>query len=156
NKIYLDVKRKIGNLSQKEIFLIGVSLYWGEGSKEKEGRRGNGLEFTNSDYKMVYFYIKWLVEVLKVDRDRVRFGIYIHQNKKSEIASVIKFWSNITGFPKEKFDYVYYKKNAISTNRKNIKDNYFGSLKIKVTSSSNLYKMVAGSIEAIYENCRIV
>src|SRR5574343_181567 len=43
-KAFGDVK----NITKRELWLIGVVLYWAEGSKEKEYRPGSGINFNNS------------------------------------------------------------------------------------------------------------
>ena len=48
-KIYEESKKDIGDISRRELWLMGVMLYWAEGHKEKEYRPGTGVQFTNSD-----------------------------------------------------------------------------------------------------------
>ena len=63
---------EIGEVSKRELWLIGTALYWAEGSKEKENNVGQGLTFCNSDSQMIKFYLRWLEEVLKVQEDNIK------------------------------------------------------------------------------------
>lgn len=147
-------KKQIGRLSRRELWLIGIALYWGEGTKEKYDNPGSGVEFSNSDKFMVKVFIKWLLGVVQITKKEIFFEIYIHENHKHNMSRAIKHWSNCTGFPKSKFNKVYYKKNKIKTNRKNTGNNYFGLLRVNVKSSSSLNRKIQGWIEGIY--CEVV
>lgn len=48
---------EIGNISKNNLFLMGVMLYWGEGSKEREGGKSQVVEFTNSDPRMCKLFL---------------------------------------------------------------------------------------------------
>ncbi|MER7202257.1 hypothetical protein CG723_27340 [Streptomyces sp. CB01635] len=43
----------VGPLSDRELFLTGVALYWAEGAKSKPYRRSEVLQFINSDPEVV-------------------------------------------------------------------------------------------------------
>lgn len=93
---------------------------------------------------------------MNISKDRIDFDIYIHETHKTSvrIKQVIAYWSSITGFSIDKFDKIYYKRNKIFSNRKNI--DYFGLLRIKVKKSTDLNRKITGWIEGIYIQCGIV
>ncbi len=150
-KIYSAAKKDIKKISQREFWLMGAMLYWAEGSKEKEGRPGLGVQFTNSDPQMIRLFIKWLFEICHIRKEEVAFDIFIHQNSKNNINKVIDHWSFYTGFSKKYFSQIYFKKNNIKTNRQNIGDSYFGTLKIRVKASSGLNRKIAGWTKGVVE-----
>ena len=149
NTIFQNAAKDILNISKKELFLIGVALYWAEGSKEKKEHPGSGVQFSNSDPAMIKLFLKWLVEICAVPKEKIDFDIYIHESHKDNIKKVIAFWSERTEFPKKQFRHVYFKKNKINTKRKNTGKLYFGVLKVKVMASSDLNRKIAGWIKAI-------
>mgnify|MGYP003580958018 CR=1 FL=1 len=144
-------KFEITSISPRELFLIGVVLYWAEGAKEKEYRPGSTFEFSNMDPKMIQVFLVWLLEVCKIDKNMLIFNIFLHQTHRSRVREVRKYWSKVTGFPKKNFSAVYWKKNKLPTNRKNREEKYHGVLKIKVKKSSGLVRKVAGWAEGIFE-----
>ena len=144
-----EADKDIGQISKRELMLMGAMLYWAEGGKEKEGRMGSGINFSNSDPYMIRLFLKWLFEICEVERDRLRFGIYIHENSKHRIDEVIKHWSKWTGFSKKHFRYVYYKKHNPKTKRKNIGATYFGNLRISITASSILNRKTMGWVKGV-------
>lgn len=65
-------KERIGTLSKRELFLVGVALYWAEGSKQRQTTVSTGIQFTNSDPGMLSTFLAWR-KVLGVDDDRLIF-----------------------------------------------------------------------------------
>ncbi len=142
---------EIGTISERELWLIGVSLYWAEGSKEKEAyNRSTGVRFTNSDPYMIRLFLIWLKMICGVSNDYIVLEIYIHENRKDKIDGVIKYWSDITGFSINNFTRIYYKKNIVKTKRLNMGDGYFGLVRIRVKKSSSLMREISGWINGIF------
>jgi hypothetical protein len=57
NSILSKAKSEIISISERELFIIGVVLYWAEGSKEKEYQPGSQLRFANSDPYMIKLFL---------------------------------------------------------------------------------------------------
>lgn len=148
-KIKDSARREVGKLTKRELWLIGVALYWAEGSKEKDYRSSAYLSFSNLDFNMIRIFLKWLLKIIKLPKERILFSIYVHESHKGRVQELVDYWSNSTKFPKEKFSRIYFKKNKINTKRKNIEDTYFGLLRVRVTNSSNITRKIQGWIEGI-------
>ncbi|MCX6703076.1 MAG: hypothetical protein NTV02_00065 [Candidatus Zambryskibacteria bacterium] len=143
----------ITSISKRELWLIGIVLYWAEGTKEKDFHPGASLTFNNSDPRMIKIYITWLLESCGVSKERIHCDLYIHENSKNSINDAKKHWSKVTCFPVEKFKKVCFKTNKIkTTNRRNTGTLYYGLLRVKVSASSTLLRRVAGWTEAIVKN----
>lgn len=152
NIIFEKTRSEINSLSFQELFLIGIVLYWAEGSKEKDKRPGSQFEFSNMDPRMIKVVLVWLFKVCKINKNMLVFNIFLHQSHKNRVEEIKKYWSNITEFPIDNFSTIYWKKNKIAkTNRQNTGDHYHGLLKIKVKKSSNLVRKIAGWVDGIYE-----
>ena len=155
-KIKDEGKIEVGEITKRELWLIGISLYWGEGNKEKEYRPGSGVKFSNSDPIMIALFLKWLLEIVKEPRENICFEIYLHQKSRERETEVKKFWENITNFSSKSFTKTRWKKNKLRTNRKNVNNNYFGLLRINVIRSSSLNRRISGWISGICEYCGVV
>ncbi len=142
----------IKHISKRELWIIGIVLYWAEGSKEKEYQHGIGIRFSNSDPRIIQVFLRWLKEICNINEDRIGFEIYIHRNSQNNIDVVRKYWSKITKSKIEKFNTIYYKKNDIKTKRRNTKDLYYGLIRVRVSSSSSLLRQITGWSEAIFRN----
>lgn len=79
------------------------------------------------------------------------FSIYIHENSKNRLERVREYWADITGFKKDDFLQLYFKKGNTKTLRKNIGDSYFGVLRVKVKASSVLQRKIAGWIKGVID-----
>ena len=54
DKVYQKVSKDIGSLSKRDLFLAGLFLYWGEGTKAQR----NSVTLTNTNPSMLKFFIK--------------------------------------------------------------------------------------------------
>jgi transcriptional regulator with XRE-family HTH domain len=92
--------REIGDLSERELFLIGVGLYWAEGGKDKPYSRRESVKFANSDPRMIDVFLRWL-RLLGFDHPKIRFELQIHESADVEAAE--KFWQEVVGVGGEAF-----------------------------------------------------
>jgi len=150
NKIKNAAKSEVGGLSKRELWLVGVSLYWAEGTKEKKHNPGQNVCFSNSDPRMIKIFLKWLKEIIKIEESDIKYEIYIHENSKNNLKNVINYWTQITNSNPVNFKYIYFKKSKINTKRKNIGNKYYGLLRIIVRKSTNLNRKISGWIEGIH------
>jgi len=139
--------KEIKKIGKKELFLIGIALYWAEGSKQKETNVSQGLRFSNSDPRMIKIFLKWLIEICNVPKKNMDMRLYIHETGDEEKS--LKYWSKIVGVPVVRFRKTVFKKHNIKTNRKVDNNNYFGLLDITVKRSTNLNRKLMGWVEGI-------
>ncbi|MDO8584776.1 MAG: hypothetical protein Q7R85_01500 [bacterium] len=149
SRIHAEAAKDIINISERELFLIGVALYWAEGAKEKDYQPGSRIAFSNSDPRMIKLFLRWLSAICRVPADQLVLEIYIHESAANTIPSVTKYWATATGFDQSSFTRIYYKKNKLRTNRKRVGNDYFGLLRIRVKRSSSLNRKIEGWINAI-------
>ena len=149
-------RSEIGQLSNRELWLIGVALYWAEGTKQKENNVSEKVKFSNSDPRMMKIFLKWLQDICKIPNSDINFRIALHETAKNRLKKVQKYWSNITGFPINNFQKIDWKKHRVNINRSNIEKKYFGVLHIYVRKSTNFNRKIEGWIEGICRNCGVV
>jgi hypothetical protein len=135
-------KQAIGGLSARELFLVGVGLYWAEGTKDKPYDRRENVTFVNSDPGMIQVYLSWL-DLLRVERERLRFNVMIHEN--ADVPGAEQYWADLVGADRSTFNKTTLKKHNPKTVRKNIGDTYRGCLVIKVLKGADLYRRIEGS-----------
>ncbi|WP_066948487.1 hypothetical protein [Streptomyces lushanensis] len=131
----------IGAMSDRELFLLGVGLYWSEGAKAKPHRRQERVIFTNSDPHMVAVFLKWL-SLLGIGTDRLRCHIQIHES--ADVPTAERFWAGVVGIDIDAFGKTTLKRHNPKTNRRNIGDSYNGCLTIRVLQSAELYRRIEG------------
>ncbi|MGW1593258.1 hypothetical protein [Streptomyces sp. NPDC002343] len=119
----------VGRLSDRELFLVGVGLYWAEGAKDKPYDRRENVIFVNSDPGMIRVFLAWL-DLLRVERGRLRFNVMIHES--ADVEGAERYWADLVGADPSVF-------------RKNTGDTYRGCLAIRVLKGADLYRRIEGS-----------
>lgn len=95
-KACVQAKDDIGKLSKRDLFMLGLGLYLGEGSKSN-----NNVRIANSDYRVILFAIRWFHEALGLPKKN--FSLRVHTYPDSDEKEVFKFWSKVTGFSAGQF-----------------------------------------------------
>jgi hypothetical protein len=95
-------KKKIGELNERELFLAGLFLYWGEGAKTKD----SSVILSNTDPSMLIFFIQWL-QILGVSKDRLKIRINVYSDMN--IQKELNYWSDVLKIPLSQFRKPYVK-----------------------------------------------
>ncbi|MFI8514828.1 hypothetical protein ACIGHB_27250 [Streptomyces sp. NPDC085460] len=135
-------RESIGALSDRELFIAGVALYWAEGAKDKPYSRRESLHFINSDPHVICLYLRWL-DLLGMPRDRLRFRVSIHET--ADVAEAERFWADLAGVDSSTFQTATLKRHNPRTTRKNTSDAYRGCLIVYATGSAELYRRMEGA-----------
>lgn len=139
-----DGRKLLGKLSERDVYCIGLGLYWGEGYK----RGSQEFGFTNSDPFMVLFYLKWLEVVFKVERKDLVLRVGINEIHRNRLEAVEKYWAQLTKIPLSNFTKTSLIKSA-SLKKYSNSDTHMGTLRIKVRRGTRARRQVLGAIEAI-------
>ncbi|MFH9266283.1 hypothetical protein ACH4KN_18800 [Streptomyces sp. NPDC017546] len=137
-----NASKEVGAMSERELFLVGVALYWAEGSKSKPYRPQERVTFVNSDPGMIEVFLSWL-RLLGVPLEHLRFHVHIHET--ADITAAEQYWIALTGAAPSAFGKTSLKTHSPKTNRKNIGDNYRGCLSVRVLKGADLYRRIEGS-----------
>ncbi len=95
-KVYDAAKSQIGSLTEREILIAGLFLYWGEGGKTD----WTVTVLSNTDPAMLIFFIQWLL-LLGVDREKIRARLHLYIDM--DIEKETDFWSKALSLPKNTF-----------------------------------------------------
>lgn len=138
--VYIKQKRIIFPLTQKEKYLSGLFLYWGEGSKTSPA-----LTITNTNPAVIKFFINWLSECLDVFPKRLRVHLHLYQDMN--IEKEIRYWTKLLQLKRSQFTKPYIKKSLKSSiNHKGM----FGHGTCKVTiGDARLSERVLMGIKAV-------
>ena len=140
-------KQEIGKISRKELWLIGIALYWAEGGKQKEHNVSQRVTLTNSDPRIVLLFNTWLKDICNCDIDNLIYSIYIHRT--ADHSRAVEFWNKLLDIRIER---VYFKVSGKKTIRKNIGESYYGLLRIDVRRSTDFNRKIAGWIQGIHDS----
>ncbi|MFI1032331.1 hypothetical protein [Streptomyces sp. NPDC020951] len=133
--------REIGPMTDRDLFMAGVALYWAEGSKDKAYDRRENVILVNSDPGVIELYLAWL-DLLGVARERLRFAVMIHET--ADVTSAEQYWAELVGADRSAFYKTTLKKHNPRTVRKNVGDSYRGCLAVRVLKGADLYRRIEG------------
>ncbi|MDP3995833.1 MAG: hypothetical protein Q8P74_01130 [bacterium] len=144
-KIISSADKEIKKLSNRDLFLIGIVLYWAEGRKAN----GGVVQFSNSDPRTIRIMIKFFTKICGVPPAKLRGYIHIHPHLDAKKAE--KYWSLVSEIPLNQFYKTYRKQNKSSKNKKNSLP--FGTFDINICDT-NLFLKIRGWINGISRSLR--
>lgn len=104
--VFKKVSIDIGKLSDREIFLCGLFLYWGEGAKTSE----SVTALTNTNPNMIKFFVNWY-GILGVEKSRLKFRLQLYADM--DIQRETLFWSTHLEVPLSQFSKPHMKKSNL-------------------------------------------
>src|SRR3989338_1617212 len=117
--------KDIKEITKKELWLIGVVLYWRErllSGNESDLRKG--VRFTSSDPYLIKLFLKWLQDVGHIKSEEIEYDIFMGRNRRSLDKEAIAYWSDVTNVSEDRFTHIYFqklqaKKKKLRVTRKN-------------------------------------
>lgn len=110
------------------LFHTGIALYWAEG-----GKRTDQWQFMNSDAEMQRIMILWLVTFAGIQKEDLRFRLYVHKAYKSE--NCLEWWAVSLQVSSNQFLKTVTKPSGLGVKKR---PNYRGCLRIEVRTSKPL------------------
>lgn len=141
SKVLETQRKEVLPLSEQELFLAGVCLYWGEGSKQR-----NIVAISNTDPRIIKFVFYWMTVILKVPKDKLQVRLHLYSDMDVKVE--VRFWSQVLSIPENQFRRPYIKK----TTREGLTYKSFGHGTCNlICFSVTLSEKIAMTIKAISE-----
>lgn len=134
-KIAEELAKKMLNSPNREYLIILTMLYWAEGCKK-------ACEFINSDGRMVDLYVKIMVKIFDIPKERIIPTIRIISSMNTK--ECLDYWSKITGLPKARFFVRINDGNTTSSTK-------YGMCRISIKKGSNTLKLIFSLIQQFYD-----
>lgn len=123
------------------LFISGIMLY------EAEGSKGESNGFSNSDFRLIRLYLKFLEKYVEIDKDNnLTCRLYIHDSRKNDLTRITNFWSKKVGIDKKSIR-VSWKHNTISKRR--INPDYVGQFEVRVKGISHFTSKILTTSDII-------
>lgn len=139
----------IGGLTKRDMLLLGIALYWGEGVKAQ----GSTAAIVNSDPATILFARDWF-EALGLTRDRFRPSILISEIHRNREGRIINFWSKLLGIPRSQFAKVVFLKGRPKKIYEN-NDSYYGVLALRIRRGSDMKYRILSLIRICKEQAGV-
>lgn len=114
NKALSQATKDIGKLSKRDLFMLGLGVYIGEGCKTH-----NLIRIVNANPDIIRLSVRWFKEICGVKLGNFRLRLHVYPDNNQE--ECINFWSKNTGIPKSQFQPTYIdiriNKNKIKTGK---------------------------------------
>lgn len=95
-KAKIQAEKDISSLSNRDIMMLGLGLYIGEG-----GKTGGVTRMINSDPKIITFIIKWWRTCFEIEEEQLMVRLHIYPDTDEKMA--IEYWSKNTRLPIKQF-----------------------------------------------------
>ncbi|MEK7510992.1 MAG: hypothetical protein AAB582_02050 [Patescibacteria group bacterium] len=141
--IMMQARTEVLMLTRDPLWLVGLTLYWAEGSKEKSWGRGTPITFTNMDIETIIIFRKWCMRFLKVAPMDFSYNLYIHDIRKAESTDFARWWATRLAVPESDI-HLYYKRTRVTHVRRNDSDDYHGVFRLQVRRSVDLNRRISG------------
>jgi hypothetical protein len=138
---------ELGKLTKRDLWMLGLGLYLGEGSKSYEI-----IRITNADPNIIRLAVKWFKETCGLTDENITIALHLYPD--NDIDLCIKFWQKETGLPLKNFRKTHI---DVRPNKSVIKANKlpYGTAHITIVSNGNpafgvkLHRKIAGWISGV-------
>lgn len=89
-------RTEIGKLTKRDLHMLGLGLYIGEGMKSTQITR-----FVNSNPAIMKIIIRWFVEVIGVPKGNLTMRVHLYPDSNERRS--LQFWSEATNIPISQF-----------------------------------------------------
>ena len=140
-------KIELGKISKRDLWLLGIGLYLGEGTKSFEN-----IRIINSDPEIIKIAIRWLKRICGLSEGN--FTIAIHAYPDNNIVDTINYWTKTTNIPIKQFGKTYIDRRMNKTN-KNKRKLPYGTALLTVKSNGRkefgviLHRRIMGWIKSV-------
>ncbi len=91
-----EAKQEVGFVNKRDLFMLGLALYIGEGSKSY-----GIVRIINANPDVIIFMIKWFKEIFGMSDKN--FVIRLHLYPDNDEKACLSFWGKETGLPASQF-----------------------------------------------------
>lgn len=142
-------RKELGGVSKRDLWLLGIGLYLGEGSKLYES-----IRIINSDPQIILLALKWFHDICGLSKENIRLDLHLYPDINPNQA--IQFWSRLTGIPRKQFGKIQIDRRTNKSEKKKRKLPY-GTAHLVIRSNGrkelgvSLHRRIMGWIDATLE-----
>ncbi len=138
---------EIGAITKRDLWMLGLGLWIGEGSKTMEQ-----IRLVNSDAKVIQLFMRWLREICELQNNNITIAMHLYPDSNETLSRA--YWMDVTKLPFEQFRKTQIDKR-LDKKQSKIGKIPHGTLHITVASGKNpdkgvrLYRRMMGWVSAI-------
>lgn len=131
------VNKEVPKFIRDPFFVLGLTLYWAEGAKQKPWIPSQRFSFSNSDARLILLMRQWLRKFSDAENANIQYRLYIHDN--ANVDQAIKEWMDILEINKTQIK-ISYKKHK--THSRHDSASYKGLIVLSVRKSTWLNRRI--------------
>ncbi|MFT5036945.1 MAG: transposase-like protein [Candidatus Azotimanducaceae bacterium] len=131
--------QEVAELSHNPLWCIAVALYWGEGGKTQQTAR-----LSNSDPAVIKIMMHFFRGICNIPEEKFRGHVHTFSHKNANVCE--KYWSDVSGLPRDKLFKTYVKQSSASKKKRNTLP--YGTFQVYVHDTEFFFRMM-GWIEEI-------
>lgn len=145
-----NARKELGILTRRDLWLLGIGLYIGEGSKVYET-----IRIVNSDPEVIKLAVAWFQTICGLSKKNITMAVHLYPD--SDTKASLKYWLKITGLPKAQVRKTQIDKRPNKSEKKRQHLPY-GTVHLRVVSNGNpnfgvrLHRKINGWIQSCFEN----
>lgn len=142
-KYQMEAFHDLERLLLRDIFMLGIGLYWAEGAK-----RVRRVTIANTDPFIINTFLLFLFTITKMTKLDLICHIQLNILHKDRYPEVLEYWMKNLDLTKDQFrkpTFIQAKHHKIFTHR----ETYYGVAQIDVRKSANLSYKIIGFINAV-------
>ncbi|PIR73820.1 MAG: hypothetical protein COU40_00635 [Candidatus Moranbacteria bacterium CG10_big_fil_rev_8_21_14_0_10_35_21] len=145
SKIKALAREELGKISDRDLWMLGIGLYIGEGSKAYEI-----IRVVNSDPEVIKLAMKWFKNSCGLNNGNITLAVHLYPD--NNVKKSLDFWSKTTGIALKQFRKTQIDKRIGKSWKKQRKLPY-GTAHITINSNGNsefgvkLHRRIMGWIE---------
>lgn len=144
DKSLVEARNLIKNISDDDLLMLGIGIYWGEGIKSRSGP----FSIVNSDPRLLILGKKWMIKCMGVTELDFRPYVYIADTHRYRGSEIMKYWSRVLGLTLSQFKTPIFIKQVHKKKYENSED-YYGVVSLRVSKSTNLKYKVQALIKVV-------
>ncbi len=140
---------EIGQITKRDLWMLGIGIYIGEGSKSIESVR-----IMNSDPAVIKFSIRWLKEACGLDEENIMISLFLYPD--NNIEKSIKYWQETTGLSTSNFRKTHV--DVRDNKRKAAKGKLpYGTVQLRINANGDksrgvaLFRQISGWIDCVLD-----
>lgn len=134
-----EVQKEFPTLSKDPFFMLGLALYWAEGSKQKPWNTSVPACFCNTDHFTILIMREWFQRFGNKRKEDFTYRLAIH--KTADVQKALHEWALLLDIDRNTVSIQI--KNNTTTYLKNTNDAYKGLVSLRVAKSTWFNRRIA-------------
>lgn len=88
--------KEVGSLSKRDLWLLGIGIYVGEGAKSTEI-----IRVSNADPVVIRLAVRWFQDACGLTQDNLTIRLHLYPDNNEDVC--MRYWQDITGLAHKNF-----------------------------------------------------